>query len=116
MPDPASDLSLIRAVVAKLFPWLAWFTIDAKSNGLAINSESTLVHIGGDSTDPAAARKGDFVARFYRDTITSTLYVSLTPESPYTWTPVASGIIAPLPTDAGTPISVSAGSGKVTIA
>jgi hypothetical protein len=77
-----------------------------------VKSSNALIEIEGGTK--GVARLDDFVARFYRDSLSGIVYVSLSPSAPYVWTPIASGIIPPTPTDAGTAIVVSEGSKKVT--
>jgi hypothetical protein len=100
-----------RKIFTKLFPWLARFGL-APSGALAIRSAAGRVELEGGG--PGVARVGDLVVRLYLDSASGILYASASPAAPYTWTPVASGILPPTPTDAGTSIRVTTGSAKVT--
>jgi hypothetical protein len=57
-----SALASWKAIVEKLFPWLAYVT-PAKDGGLSLRAAAAkLLHLQGDAGDPAALRVGDIPA------------------------------------------------------
>lgn len=81
----------------------------------ALPSRPFVIGYAPTAAGPAAARKGDLAVRLYFDTFTSTLYKSESIGAPYAWTPVLGAIIPPDPTEAGTPVTIAAGSSIVTL-
>lgn len=106
-----SLLASQRKIVARQFSWLDRIGL-AASGALGIRSAAGRIEIEGGG--PAVARVGDLVVRLYWDSLASMLYVSTSSAAPYSWSPVASGIIPPTPADAGTKAAIVEGSARVT--
>lgn len=78
-----------------------------------LSIDALAINIGAGAK--GAARIDDFVVRLYWHSVGMAPYYSTSTGAPYTWLPVASGIIPPTAADAGTAINITAGSVKVVV-
>jgi hypothetical protein len=114
----------IRTVVLDLFPWLARIRISAIDGGLCVRAAGKMLHLGGDKGDPPAARVGDVAGFEYLEVTVSagnvvavTLHRSAANGTASSWSSVAGGPLPPVDgVTSGTPVTITTGSGKVTVA
>jgi hypothetical protein len=119
-----APLASWKAIVEKLFPWLAYVT-PAKDGGLSLRAAAAkLLHLQGDAGDPAALRVGDVAALVFDPGIPGTTAPALylTRDGGQTFVLVAlvtpgstvGGTVPPPPTTPSTQLAPT-GSATVTI-
>jgi hypothetical protein len=108
-----APLDALRQVILSLFPWLSSVRLGT-TGGLAVRAAGGLLHLQGDAGDAGVARVGDACGRLYRDSVSGALYYS--PSATAAYVVVASGVGPPLPTTAGTTVTIATGSARVTAA